>query len=189
MVQKEVSKVGIFHKGKYLMGVRQDTGKWTEPGGHLHRGEDPLKGALREVKEETGIALPKDAVEPLGSKEVVKPDGTKLTVHAFKADLKEEPRTNVRKDPDHEVFGWDWIPVRDRKLPPSVSENLHVPSKDNVLHFFLGFEKKAFLRKTVQFLTPSQRTKALILDVPGQVAQSVPKDGERKSKRRSRRNA
>jgi ADP-ribose pyrophosphatase YjhB (NUDIX family) len=33
------------------------TGRWGLPGGGLHRGEDPRKGALREVFEETGVKL------------------------------------------------------------------------------------------------------------------------------------
>jgi 8-oxo-dGTP diphosphatase len=31
--------------------------KWCIPGGHLNDNEDPLEGAIREVKEETGIYL------------------------------------------------------------------------------------------------------------------------------------
>jgi len=170
---KEVSKVGIFWKGKYLMGVRQDNGKWTEPGGHLHPGEDPLKGAVREVKEETGLTLPPGKVEHLGDREITKPDGTKLIVHAYRSDLKDEPHTTVKKDPDKEVFGWDWIPLQGKSLPPVINKNLHVPPKDNVLHFYLGFEKKAFIKKIIR-LRPSEQTKAFILDMPGQVAQSMP---------------
>jgi len=31
--------------------------KWDLPGGHIHEGEDPKDGLIREVKEETGITL------------------------------------------------------------------------------------------------------------------------------------
>lgn len=31
------------------------SGKWGLPGGGLHQGEDPVQGALREIKEETSI--------------------------------------------------------------------------------------------------------------------------------------
>lgn len=168
---KEVSKVGIFCKGKYLMGVRQDNGKWTEPGGHLHPGEDPLKGAVREVKEETGITLPDGAVKHLGDRQITKPDGTKLLIHTFRSDLKVEPQTTTKKDPDKEVFGWNWIPLKGNGLPSAVNNNLHVPAKHNALHFYLGFEKSAFLRKTLRL---SPQTKAFLLDIPGQIAQSAP---------------
>lgn len=181
---KEVSKVGIFHKGKYLMGVRQDNGKWTEPGGHLHPGEDPLKGALREVKEETGINLPKDSVKALGAKEITKHDGTKLRIHAYRADLKSDVATSVKGDPDKEVFGWDWVPLKSNALPKVVNDNLHVPAKHNVLHFYLGFEKQAFLRKSIRL---SPRAKAFLLDIPGQVAQSAPGELEKLHEKNKRK--
>lgn len=31
------------------------TGKWSLPGGGLHRGENPIQGVLRELQEETGV--------------------------------------------------------------------------------------------------------------------------------------
>ena len=40
-------------------------GKWTLPGGGLHKGEDPVAGLLREVAEETGIRLAAAQVAPL----------------------------------------------------------------------------------------------------------------------------
>ena len=35
--------------------------KWDLPGGHIHVGEDPKGGLIREVREETGITL----IEPI----------------------------------------------------------------------------------------------------------------------------
>jgi 8-oxo-dGTP pyrophosphatase MutT (NUDIX family) len=134
-----VAKAAIFHKGRVLMGVRQDNGRWTEPGGHLNKGEEPLDGIIREVREETGIRLKGSDLDWLGSKNVTKPDGKELEVHAYRADLKSEPDTDVKKDPDKEVFGWNWVPLKNGSLPESIDKNLHVPAKHNVLHFFLGF--------------------------------------------------
>lgn len=135
--EKAVAKAAIFHKGQLLMGVRQDNGKWTEPGGHLEGKETPTQGVLREVKEETGISLKENDVKFLGSKEITKPGGEKIDVHAFRADLKEKPPLNENKDPDHEVFGWSWIHLKGGKIPQSILGNLHVPHKNNVLHKFL----------------------------------------------------
>lgn len=61
-----VAEVFIFHQNSILMDKRSETKKkfpgfWSVPGGHIDEGEDPLAAAIREVREETGIAiLPKD---------------------------------------------------------------------------------------------------------------------------------
>ena len=139
----EVAKAAIFKDGKYLMGVRQDNGKWTEPGGHLEKGEDPIKGVVREVREETGMSLPASSFKLLGHKDVQPPDKNKpIRVWAYRADLSSDKRMSTDKDPDDEVFGWNWVPVVKNKLPDTVEKNLHVPANKNVLHFFLGFNKR-----------------------------------------------
>jgi ADP-ribose pyrophosphatase YjhB (NUDIX family) len=45
----------INKDGQILLGRRSDTGKWATPGGHVEEGETFDTGALRELKEETGI--------------------------------------------------------------------------------------------------------------------------------------
>ena len=39
----------------FLLILHKKSGKWLPPGGHLDKGEEPHKGALRELREETGI--------------------------------------------------------------------------------------------------------------------------------------
>ena len=166
---KEVAKVGLFQNGKYLMGVRQDSGKWTEPGGHLEKGEDPLTGAVREVREETGLRIPKFKLQRLGDKIVAKPTGEKIKVHAYKAEFEGKKAPTPENDPDDEVFGWNWIPMKGKKLPQVIEKNLHVPGKDNVLHFFLGFEKGAAARKLIA--APSPELMHILKDLPYEFAE------------------
>src|SRR5215469_18067020 len=39
----------------FLLIMHKKSGKWQPPGGHLDKGEEPHKGALRELREEIGI--------------------------------------------------------------------------------------------------------------------------------------
>lgn len=56
------SAVGVFifthdNNPKTLLVKHKKFGKWFQPGGHLEKDENILEGAIREVKEETGIDL------------------------------------------------------------------------------------------------------------------------------------
>ena len=152
---KQVAAIAILKDGKMLMGKRKDNGRWTQPGGHLNDGEDPVTGALREVKEETGLDLTSNQLSHLASKVVEKPGGGKIRVFAYKASLGSESPTTIREDPDDEVHRWVWVNISDRKNP-EIFNNLHVPLEDNLIMqelgvsprektaFFAGFEKKAY---------------------------------------------
>jgi 8-oxo-dGTP pyrophosphatase MutT (NUDIX family) len=128
---KEVSCVAILNDHHMLMGKRRDDGKWTQPGGHLNPGEDPTAGAVREVKEETGLDLHPHLFKHLETRIVKKPSGEKLKVHGYRVDLRAKPSTSMKEDPDGEVYRWVWIKL-DTDLE-HIKENLHVPLKDNVL--------------------------------------------------------
>ena len=58
---KNVSKAVIIKKDGALLLLRSAgekfPNKWDLPGGHIHMGEDPKDGLIREVKEETGVTL------------------------------------------------------------------------------------------------------------------------------------
>ena len=144
---RRVSTVAIFHGDRMLMGKRRDTSSWTNPGGHLDGDESPLDGAVREVKEETGIDLPYEDLYSVNSKTVTKPDGSKIKVYGFKVDLDRKAPTTLKHDPDQEVSSWRWVPTKGG-IPSYVANNLHVPLKHNVLLGGLGIgaeqEKTAF---------------------------------------------
>ncbi|OGO52776.1 MAG: hypothetical protein A2148_05165 [Chloroflexi bacterium RBG_16_68_14] len=45
----------VVSQGKTLLHWHRKLGQWMPPGGHLLPDEDPVTGALREVREETGL--------------------------------------------------------------------------------------------------------------------------------------
>ena len=144
---KQVAAVAIINDHHMIMGKRRDNGKWTNPGGHLNPGEDPVKGAVREVKEETGLELDSHLFKHLETRIVTKKDGSKIEVHGFRVDLRHKPSTSMTQDPDSEVHRWQWIKT-DSDLE-HIEDNLHVPLKDNVLltHILKDKPMKKHIRK------------------------------------------
>ena len=128
---KQVAAIALMCDHHILMGRRRDSGKWTNPGGHLNPGEDPLKGAVREVKEETGIDIDPRRLEHVETRIVKKPDGTEIKVYGYKVHLLKKPATTMGTDPDQEVVRWRWLNL-DGELS-HISHELHVPLGDNVL--------------------------------------------------------
>jgi 8-oxo-dGTP pyrophosphatase MutT (NUDIX family) len=142
---REVATVALLSVSdrKMLMGKRRDNGKWTNAGGHLEKGEQPLAGAVRELKEETGIELGEDDLIHVRSKTVTKPDGERLKIHAYKAFIGgQKPRATSKNDPDGEVERWRWVPMPGG-LPKDIADNLHVPMGNgrNVLLDNLNFSE------------------------------------------------
>jgi 8-oxo-dGTP pyrophosphatase MutT (NUDIX family) len=62
------TRVIMVHEGKVLV-MKQwiSAGKWSFPGGGLHRGEDRADGAAREVKEETSLQLDARQLQQVGT--------------------------------------------------------------------------------------------------------------------------
>ena len=59
MVTKRHFTVAVFiaHAGKVLLLLHRDLRRWLPPGGHLEPDETPDEAAVREVMEETGLAV------------------------------------------------------------------------------------------------------------------------------------
>lgn len=132
----DVSSIALLSGNKILMGKRRDTGKWTLPGGHCEKGENPLDGAVRELAEETGISRERKSFTHLKTKGVNTKNGKKI-IHAFKVECR-EPSTTMTEDPDVEVERWHWINIENDFLPSHVAENLHSPK--NVVLEALGIK-------------------------------------------------
>lgn len=104
------TRVLIEHNGKVLvvkalMGI----GEWQLPGGGLHRGEDPQHGAIREVREETGLVLSPEQLTPLNDNQV----SSHMTIHGltfrylgFFAALNYEPSLSPQRT---EITDIGWI--------------------------------------------------------------------------------
>jgi 8-oxo-dGTP pyrophosphatase MutT (NUDIX family) len=64
-------------------------GKWALPGGGLLSGEEPVKGALRELKEETGIQLSPQDLRIIGTRQH-RENGLKFKYYLFVGELNEQ---------------------------------------------------------------------------------------------------
>jgi predicted NUDIX family NTP pyrophosphohydrolase len=86
--------------------AKKDLGAWSIPKGEYEPGEDPQACALREFEEETGTALPEQALVELGA--VVQKAGKEVTAWAARGDL--DPAT-VRSN----SFTMQWPPRSGRE--------------------------------------------------------------------------
>lgn len=103
-----------------LMGIRNDNGKYTMPGGHLEIGEDPFEGMAREIKEETGLDAKEMKIARVKKKE-------HILVYVMKVTVDPEQKIDTSGDPDKECDNWFYID------PNDVIDDLHVPLEDNTV--------------------------------------------------------
>lgn len=115
---RRVALVAAFRDGLLLMGKRRDNGRWTMPGGHLEDDEDPKAGALRELREETGLA-PDGDLKLLDEREV-----GELKLYTFKCKVSDAP--SGKNDPDQECGVWAFFDIS-KGIPKDVAENMAGP--------------------------------------------------------------
>jgi 8-oxo-dGTP pyrophosphatase MutT (NUDIX family) len=109
------------YKDDILMGCRNDNKTWTVPGGHIEVNEDPYEGAIRELKEETGLDV--EDIKLVGSHW----DREKgLLLYLFKVEPDPKQMIDVSDDPDEECDSWHFMD------PNDVKDNLHVPIERNI---------------------------------------------------------
>jgi predicted NUDIX family NTP pyrophosphohydrolase len=96
---------------------KKDAGAWTIPKGGIQDGEEPVKAARREFKEELGIDLVGELIElnPIKQKA-----GKTVLAWAVEADL---DLTNVRSN----TFSLEW--------PPGSGKTAEFPEVDRVAYF------------------------------------------------------
>jgi 8-oxo-dGTP pyrophosphatase MutT (NUDIX family) len=63
-------------KQMIYLGFHKKADDWIPPGGHIESGETPSDAAIREMKEELGVDIAKDMLEPfdLSVKQINRPD-------------------------------------------------------------------------------------------------------------------
>lgn len=106
----EIAAVYVNVNGKLLLlelsSEKPEPGAFGVPAGKLEKGETPLKGARRELLEETGIDLPEDQFQPLGELYMRKP-GIDYVYHPFSVRLAEFPA--IRLSSEHTSYKWALI--------------------------------------------------------------------------------
>jgi len=137
--KKDIARVALIacfnESGKLLIGLRKDNGKYTLPGGHLDEGEEPEKGALRELLEETGL-------KPTSMTKLEARDIPGVRIHLFKVTVPDDSEPHSDFDPDDECSEWSWIDIKDG-IPKDIAEEVHGPEDPghNVLLDNFGFKK------------------------------------------------
>lgn len=100
----------IIRSGNSILAVRGwlGDGKWVLPGGGLHIGERAVDGAVREVREETGIMLSPTDLQYLGAAKTS--GGFRFRYHMFAVMLPAQPVTMPQK---HEIIEIAWLKINE----------------------------------------------------------------------------
>jgi mutator protein MutT len=101
---KNVSKAVIIKEDGALLLLRSAgekyPNKWDLPGGHIHVGEDPKDGLIREVREETGITL-SEPIEKLYEED---------NITFYKAQMPDQKVTLSHEHDDHKFVTSETMP-------------------------------------------------------------------------------
>lgn len=81
--------------------------EWSMPGGGLHKGEVPLVGLIREVREETGITLKPSQLKPAFSA-IHRDRGLSFGYECYVCQIDQKPTVNRRKT---EISEYAWLPL------------------------------------------------------------------------------
>lgn len=99
------------------------TGKWSLPGGGMHRREKPADAVLRELREETNIELKETQLKYLGTKKQTK--GLPISYHLFSASVSEELAFKRQR---FEIADIQWLNRREL-LSKSVEQHVREASQ------------------------------------------------------------
>jgi len=95
-------------KNEYLL-CQRESGKWSVPKGHLKEGEEALEGAVRELEEETQIALYPDPTLYKLKNKIQNKEGGDFSIFSITVSDKLEPELN-HEHKDYGYFTQDELP-------------------------------------------------------------------------------
>lgn len=100
--------------GEFLL-VRSwlGSGRWSLPGGGLHKNEKSTEGVRREVKEETGIELAHTQVS-YAYQAIHSESGFKFVYDCYVCELPRKPSVTVQR---WEIADYSWQPLDNPDLP------------------------------------------------------------------------
>lgn len=131
-----VSVAPFDDAGRMLMGLRNEEQAWNLPGGHVEPGESPIRAAVRELLEETGLRPGVGGLEFLARKDLVTKEGKTLRIFSFRTTGVQGTPTG-ENDPDAECDRWEWVDVSNG-LPKEIEDNLY--NAQDVTLQALGFQ-------------------------------------------------
>lgn len=97
----------IDSNGRILMAQRVKKGdgfKWCIPGGKIEEGEDPVEGAIREIKEESGLVVKKKDMELVTIIEEDNIDDYTFVTRVHSGEV---------KDNEQEMINFKWFSTHD----------------------------------------------------------------------------
>jgi len=109
------ASVALIVEGRILAVRPSYRPLWDTPGGGLRRGEDPARGAVRELAEETGVVVDPARLRARATLRFVQ-EGRWITHHLFELRLAGRPAVRARAG---EIAQVAWLGARDRPGPLS----------------------------------------------------------------------
>jgi len=101
----------VVDKDVLLVKTWLGDGRWSLPGGGLHRHELVDDGALSELYEETGLQLERHSLRYVATQQSTN-HGLAFTAAFFVAELREKPHIRTQR---FEIADYAWIPVADSR--------------------------------------------------------------------------
>jgi len=106
----EIALIYIEYENQILILHRQNNksegNKWGVPAGKIDKNETPLQAIIRETKEETGLDISNQSIEPLEAVYIEYDENIHFTYYAFRTQLKGNLGDVKINFQEHKRFTW-----------------------------------------------------------------------------------